>query len=90
MTMAKGELFFVEKIVRPLYLEMDRFLEGHIEKQIEFINENIVNWNDVIEEEKSKVELAKVEQNYDLRDSQASLANKKNINELEKNEQIVK
>lgn len=42
---AKSERFFVEKIVQPLWVEMDRFTEGALEVQIENLKQNVAFWD---------------------------------------------
>jgi hypothetical protein len=56
--MAKGELFFVANIVKPLYVEIDRFLDGAIVRQVENIDANILNWKCIINEETTAQETA--------------------------------
>ena len=53
--MAKGELFFSANIVKPLYTEIDRFLDGAIQTQLENIEANIAGWKEIIAEEEAVI-----------------------------------
>lgn len=55
----KSEKFFVEKIVSPLWIEMDRFTEGGLEVQLKHLKDNLEYWTvelDKVEQEKKQKE----------------------------------
>lgn len=62
--MAKSESFFTEKIVGPLWIELDRFVNGSLKKQKENIKKCTQYWKQVLKEEEEK-EKAKVENEDD-------------------------
>lgn len=45
----KSEKFFVDKIVSPLWIEMDRFTEGGLEVQLTHLKENLAYWTSELE-----------------------------------------
>ena len=51
---AKGEKFFVEKLVIPLWIEVDRFLEGALVEQVENLESTIKYWTNLDKELNSK------------------------------------
>jgi cAMP-specific phosphodiesterase 4 len=42
--MSKSEKFFVEKLVTPLWVELDRFCEGALEVQLSNLKQNLAYW----------------------------------------------
>ena len=53
---AKSENFFISKIVSPLWIEMDRFLDGVLKKQRKNLKNNEEYWKKVLQEELKKEE----------------------------------
>lgn len=45
--MAKGEKFFIQKIVRPLWVEVDRFFEGKLAGHISNIDKSYKFWEEI-------------------------------------------
>lgn len=54
LVLANSEKNFTEKIVRPIWLVVDRFLQGHLYSKIKNIESTLKYWQGVILEEKAK------------------------------------
>lgn len=53
---SKGEKFFVEKIVMPLWIEMDRYTEGSLETHLQNLKDNLAFWTKEVEEAEAEKE----------------------------------
>lgn len=51
---ANSEKFFVTKIVQPLWMEVDRFLQGELSTRLAFIQKNLSNWEEILQQELRK------------------------------------
>ena len=70
---AKSELFFGAKIVKPLWLELDRFFQGQLSLQIENINESLKFWERVSDSEGEELERYKIKVFWKDRDPSLKL-----------------
>jgi hypothetical protein len=48
---ANSEKFFIKSIVKPLWLEVDRFLQGALHERLKNIDNNFNTWQQVLEGE---------------------------------------
>lgn len=60
---ANSEKFFITKIVNPLWLEVDRFLQGDLAQRLSNIEENLINWGEILQKH-TEIEQDKNQQEF--------------------------